>query len=182
VPLIGRRPTWACVPGWKAGVIPGRGSRASVALRGRRFWQAGPGGQRKQRRWQVGRRGSADARAEGGDRLVRGTARAWALATRGRADVRRGSRPGSGLTGLGERERGGAGPLGLREAAGWAVRGRWERAGLRRTGPRERKWATGVSWPAWREKEGLGFGLALRFGLGLAFPFLFLFSGFLSPI
>ena len=41
-------------------------------------------------RWQVGRRGSADARAEGGGRFVRGAARTWALAsgvTRGRADV-----------------------------------------------------------------------------------------------
>jgi len=62
-------------------------------------------------RWQVGRRGSADARAEGGGRLVRGAARTWALAsgvTRGRADVwaqavsrggervRCGSRPGAG--------------------------------------------------------------------------------------
>jgi hypothetical protein len=79
--LIGRRPTWACVPGWKAGEIPG-GSR------GRALREEGDGTDRR-------------ARA-----AVRGKAtRGWALASgamlqRGRS-VRGGRRRAGRVAGLG---------------------------------------------------------------------------------
>jgi len=99
----------ACAPAGK--VVEISGGRCGSA--GKTELAAGPGPSAGlgSGRWQVGRRGSADARAEGGGRLVRGAARTWALAsgvTRGRADVRaqavsrggervrRGSRPGAG--------------------------------------------------------------------------------------
>ena len=44
--LVGRRPTWACVPGLEGRRDPRRGSRLRLRGGGRRIWQVGQGGQR----------------------------------------------------------------------------------------------------------------------------------------
>ena len=149
--LIGRRPTWACVPGLEGRLIPRRGSRASVAGGGRRDRQAGPGCSE----------GKGDARVGAGvwGHAAAGPLGQWREATRGasrwagRVGVTR-AQAGMGRLGL-LRERGcGAGRVGA--VAGWAEaeqagrsagelgrsarRGRgWVGLGSGRTGPSARR-------------------------------------------
>ena len=77
--LIGRRPTWACVPGLEGRRDPRRGSRLRLRGGGRRIWQVGPA-------WQWARAGRALRAGEAELRRGRGeTGRAQREKAAGRA-------------------------------------------------------------------------------------------------
>ena len=157
--LIGRRPTWACVPGLEGRRDPRRDVRASVARAGSggrgRPWRVGPSWQREGRdavaserlsasrglrRWRVGLR-----RGEGEGDAVRGAGRCASACWAAR-------RCGSG------------------RGAGWSARAREREKREERVGPAS--WAVGlVTRPRW-------FGVWAPFLI----PFLFYFFSFLNLI